>query len=79
MFTYSVKLTLIAIVMISPALLSNRVFMKMTANLNEKYQEAKSELGSTAQETISNIRTVKAFADERGSILTYEKQSQIVY
>jgi ABC-type multidrug transport system fused ATPase/permease subunit len=32
--------------------------------LNEKYQTAKGELGSIAQETIGNVRTVKAFADE---------------
>jgi len=47
--------------------------------LNDKYQTEKSKLGSIAQETISNIRTVKAFADENGSIEQYRKQNTEVY
>jgi len=38
-----------------------------------KYQSAKGDVGAVAQETISNIRTVKAFADETGSVKTYRK------
>ena len=37
----------------------------------ERYQEEKSEMGSIAQETFSNVRTVKAFADENGSAKLY--------
>lgn len=49
--------------------------MHYTRTLNEQYQTAKAELGSTAQETIGNVRTVKAFADEAGSIKNFQALS----
>jgi ATP-binding cassette subfamily B multidrug efflux pump len=39
----------------------------------------KSDLSSQAQEVISNIRTVKAFSDEKGSLERFQIGSQKVY
>lgn len=68
MCLYSVKLTVFAVLLIIPSMFSNRIFMEFFKKYNEEYQKAKGDLGSIAQETVSNVRTVKAFADEAGSI-----------
>lgn len=78
MFTYSVILTIYAILLIIPSIVSNRVFMEFTKSYNESYQDAKSDLGAIAQETISNVRTVKAFANEQNSIAQYHTQNLVV-
>jgi ABC-type multidrug transport system fused ATPase/permease subunit len=39
---------------------------------SENYQKEKGNTGSMAQESIGNIRTVKAFADEQGSLARYQ-------
>jgi len=79
MFTYSWKLTLYALLLISPSLFSNRIFMNFYRKYNEAYQTAKGEMIATAQETFANVRTVKAFAHEKGSINGFGKQNANVY
>lgn len=79
MFTYSWKLTLYALVLITPTLFGNRIFMSWMMKYNETYQTEKAAVGSMAQEAISNIRTVKAFADEKGSLEMYKVGNQKVY
>lgn len=78
MFTYSVVLTIFALLLIIPSIVSNRIFMTFTKKFNEQYQDAKSDLGAIAQETISNVRTVKAFANEQNSVAQYHKQNLVV-
>jgi ATP-binding cassette subfamily B protein len=79
MFTYSWKLTLYALLLISPSIFSNRIFMNFYRKYNEAYQKAKGEMMAVAQETFANVRTVKAFADEKGSIKSFQKQNASVY
>ena len=79
MFTYSWKLTLYALLLISPSLFSNRIFMEFYKSYNEKYQEAKGEMMAVAQETFGNIRTVKAFADEDGAYKSFSKKNSDLY
>jgi len=79
MFTYSWKLTLYALLLITPSLFSNRVFMNFYRKYNEAYQKSKGEMIAVAQETFANVRTVKAFADEKGSIKSFTKQNAGVY
>ena len=43
------------------------------------YAKEKGDLNSMAQESIGNIRTVKAFADESGSLAIYKVGNQKVY
>jgi ABC-type bacteriocin/lantibiotic exporter with double-glycine peptidase domain len=75
MFTYSWKLTLIGLALITPSLFANRIFMYFFNDFNKKYQDAKGELGAMSQETFSNLRTVKAFADEKGAVDKYSRQN----
>jgi ABC-type multidrug transport system fused ATPase/permease subunit len=79
MFTYSWKLTLYALLLISPSIFSNRIFMSFYRKYNEDYQTAKGEMIAVAQETFANIRTVKAFADEKGAVNSFKKQNANVY
>ncbi len=71
MFTYSWRLTIYAILLILPAILFNRIFMNFMMKYNVSYQAAKADLSSSAQENIGNIRTLKAFADEKGAVTRY--------
>ena len=79
MFTYSWKLTLYALLLITPSLISNRIFMHFFRSYQKRYQDAKADMGSVAQETFSNVRTVKAFADEKGSVRLYNLKNDNVY
>ena len=72
MFTYSWELTIYALLLISPTLFGNRIFMNHMNQYSENYQKEKGNTGSMAQESIGNIRTVKAFADEQGSLARYQ-------
>lgn len=72
MFTYSWELTIYALLLISPTLFGNRIFMNYMNKYSENYQKEKGNTGSMAQESIGNIRTVKAFADEQGSLARYQ-------
>lgn len=71
MFTYSWKLTIYALILVQPSLWGSRIFMNYYALYNESYQTAKADLSSQAQEVIGNMRTVKAFSDEKGSVEKY--------
>jgi ABC-type bacteriocin/lantibiotic exporter with double-glycine peptidase domain len=79
MFTYSWKLTLIALCFVLPNVSIGRMFYQLFMDSNEKFQTAKADLGSVAQEAFGNIRTLKAFANEVQTLAHYEKENQIVY
>lgn len=53
--------------------------MNFYRKYNEAYQKSKGEMMAVAQETFANVRTVKAFADEKGSIKSFQKQNAAVY
>jgi ABC-type multidrug transport system fused ATPase/permease subunit len=78
MFSYSWKLTIYALLLISPTIFSNRVFNHFTRKYSKAYQGAKGDLSALAQETIGNIRTVKAFANEEMSLNKYMKLNEEV-
>lgn len=58
------KLTLVALggIMFTSLVLIS--FFKKMAKLGKEIQDAKAEIGEVSEEAISNIRTVKAFANE---------------
>lgn len=78
MFLYSWKLTIYALLLIAPSLCSNRIFMHFYRKYNEQYATAKADNSSIAQEDIGNIRTIKAFSNEKMSIEKYNKSNEEV-
>jgi ABC-type multidrug transport system fused ATPase/permease subunit len=75
MFKYSWILTLIVIAAMLPNVLATRISFEANRQYAEGYQKAKANMSSYAEESLSNIRTVKAFSDEHGSIKVYDKES----
>jgi len=55
-----------------------RVFSNLFFDSNDKFQTAKANLGSIAQETFGNIRTLKAFANEVQTVKKYDKDNEKV-
>ena len=70
-FTYSWKLTIYVVLLIMPSLLATKFFWDIFGKYNEKYQKSKADLSAVASECFGNIRTLKAFADEEGSLIRY--------
>jgi ATP-binding cassette, subfamily B, multidrug efflux pump len=79
MFKYSWKLTLIVLASNFPLILFTRLSWHCTALQNNHLQKAKAEMCSYAEETLSNIRTVKAFSDEKQCVARYNQESQKVF
>jgi len=65
MFMKSWKLTLICLAANSPLIFFTRVSFFFTHGWQAQLQKAKAVMCSSAEESLSNIRTVKAFADEK--------------
>lgn len=65
------KLTLVTLGGILPVVFISLSYAKMMRELSKKMQDKKGELGSVAEESISNVRTVKAFANEKQEIKKY--------
>lgn len=53
--------------------------MNYMMKYNVSYQAAKADLSSSAQENIGNIRTLKAFADEKGAVEKYQVLNHKTY
>jgi len=64
MFSYSFRLTCFALLFLSPSLFASRFMMKLFASDNQKYQKSKAGMAAHAGEALSNVRVVKAFANE---------------
>lgn len=79
MFKYSWMLTLILIAAMLPNILATRISLEANRQYAEGYQKSKANMCSYAEESLSNIRTVKAFSDETGSIKVYNKESFEVF
>lgn len=64
LFTYHVALTWIILVIILPQILVTRISATFLDSFAVTYQKQKAELSNIGTESLSNIRTVKAFANE---------------
>ena len=64
MFTLNVKMTLIVMVLILPQILITRISANFLDSFAITYQKTKAQLSNMGTESLSNIRTVKAFANE---------------
>lgn len=79
MFLYSWKLTLVVIASNFPLIFFSRLSFWATRSWSEQLQKAKAQMCSYAEETLSNVRTVKAFSDEKQCVLRYNEESRNVY
>ena len=79
MFTYSWQLTLYSILLLLPNLTVGRAFNSLFYKSNDLHQAAKADLGAVAQESFGNIRTVKAFANEKLQTDIYDDHGITVY
>ena len=79
LFTYDAVVALIIIGCILPSVISSRLTAGMLNTFSVSYQKSKGEMSNIATESISNIRTVKAFADEEDSALRFSIASQEVF
>lgn len=79
LFTYNAVLALVIIVCMLPSVVSSRLTAGMLNTFSVRYQKSKGEMSNIATESISNIRTVKAFADEDNTSLRFAIASQDVF
>lgn len=78
MFRYSWKLTLIVVASNFPTVFFTRLSFHVTKKWQGELQKAKAGMCSYAEETLANIRTVKAFSDEKASVKKYDEESKKV-
>ena len=79
LFTFDWRLAIIILVVIAPQIIASRVSAGYLNAFSVRYQKAKSEMSNIGTESISNIRTVKAFADEEMTVLKFAISSQQVF
>jgi ABC-type multidrug transport system fused ATPase/permease subunit len=75
----SVTLTLITLGGIVPIIVCAVYYSKKVQVLAKVTQDEKAILGNIAEESIGNIRTVKAFSNERQEAESYKKTNEKVY
>jgi ATP-binding cassette subfamily B protein len=71
LFMTSPSLTLVMLALVPPAIVITLFFGKRIQRLSRDVQDALAGAGGVAQETISGIRTVRAFARERAALADY--------
>ena len=79
MFRINWILTLILCAALAPNIFATRISLECNRRYAVNYQKAKAGMCSYAEETISCIRTVKAFSDEDGAIKNYRVESGEVF
>ena len=79
MFTYSWENTLIALGFMLPVLIVIPLWARLTAFTQKQYQEVKAEASSVANESIGNIKTVKAFSGEEIGVRMFDESNNGVY
>ena len=79
LFMYSWKNTLIAIAFLVPMFIIMPLWARLTQFTQKQYQEVKAEASSVANESIGNIKTVKAFSGEEIGVKMFDVSNQGVY
>lgn len=67
MFSFSISTTFFALLLILPGAMVGPVYGSYNREAVRMMQAAKAKANALAEERLSNVRTVKAFADEEGS------------
>ena len=78
-FIISWELTLVMIASIIPVMIFGVNFGRAMKRMQEIIQNEKAKISNQAEETFSNVRTVKAFATEKEEVARFEKGNQEVY
>lgn len=78
-FIISWELTLVMIASIIPVMVFSVSYGNMMKKTQKIIQDEKAKISNQAEETFSNVRTVKAFATEREEIARFEIGNQEVY
>ena len=76
LFITSTKLTVFILIIIPPIALLVAVFGKKVKTISKSTQDALAVSSAVAEESISGVRTVKAFAQESWEIQRYDEQLQ---
>lgn len=79
MFTYSWKNTLIVMGFLLPMFIIMPLWARLTQFTQKQYQEVKAEASSVAQESIGNIKTVKAFSGEEIGVNMFVESNDGVF
>ena len=79
MFTYDWKNTLIVIGFLVPMMILMPCWARLTQFTQKQYQEVKAEASSVANESIGNIKTVKAFSGEEIGVGLFDESNNGVY
>ena len=79
LFTYDWRLALIIVAVVIPQILAQRVSSHYLKAFTTRYQKVKSEMSNFGAEQITNIRNVKAFADEDMASLRFALKNQEVF
>ena len=64
---------------ILPLVIFSQFYQKWMRDLQREIQAEKGKMNTLAEESISNVRTVKAFANESEEISKYAKGNDVVY
>ena len=78
-FIISWQLTLVMMACILPVIIFSVFFGRAMKNIQKNIQDAKAIISTVAEETFSNVRTVKAFATEADEVRRYEVGNYEVY
>ena len=78
-FIISWELTIIMIASIVPVIVFSVFYGSMMKKTQKIIQDEKAKISNQAEETFSNVRTVKAFATEQEEIGRFEVGNQEVY
>jgi len=79
LFTYSWKNTLITIAFLFPLFIIMPIWARLTQFTQKQYQEVKAEASSVANESIGNVKTVKAFSGEEIGVAMFEESNNGVF
>ena len=76
---YSWPMALISVGCIAPSIfVTNKARAKMMSS-GVHVQKAKADMSANVEESLTNIKTVKAFAEEKGHVLRFEKSNWEVF
>lgn len=79
LFIISWQLSLAVLASIFPVMCYTFIYAKKMRSLQKTIQDSKAKISHIAEESFGNIRTVKAFANEKDESLRYWKSNNQVY
>ena len=79
LFVLSWQLTLTILISISPVIVYSVFFGNVMKKTQKIVQDKKAAISTLAEESFSNIRTVKAFANEQEEAAKFKRENQVVY